>query len=60
PVGKSNYCSITTKALGKSCNNKDECRSKKCNKGKCVCKKNSDCPSGKTCKKKVTGANKCQ
>lgn len=59
-IGKKNYCSSTSKSLGRACKNKDECKSKKCNQSKCVCNKNSDCPKHKTCKKKALGANVCR
>lgn len=58
-LGK-NYCDSTTKGLGDSCSKDNQCRSDKCQGGNCVCKKDSDCPDRKKCKKPVIGANHCE
>jgi Cys-rich repeat protein len=59
PVTGANYCSSTTLALGASCSRDSQCRSDKCQDRECVCKKDSDCPSGQMCKKPVIGKNRC-
>ncbi len=60
PVGKKNYCEDTSKPLGASCNKNSQCRSDKCEKNTCVCKKNSDCPTGQRCKTPIGKANYCK
>lgn len=45
-------------ALGESCSKNKQCGSGKCNRGECVCKKNSDCGDGFRCKKRI-GKNYC-
>lgn len=60
PIGKANYCSPTSKGLGQSCSKNSQCKSNKCEKDTCVCKNNSDCPSGQKCKTPIGKANYCK
>ena len=60
PAAAKNFCASTSLALGESCGRDDECRSNQCEGGVCVCRHDSDCPSGQVCKTPVTGKNFCQ
>lgn len=60
PVGAQNYCESTTLGLGATCRRDSQCRSDKCEGGECVCRKDSDCPSGQKCKTPVFGQNRCE
>lgn len=48
------------KPLGTSCSKDGQCKSGKCQSGECTCKKNTDCPGKKKCKKPLVGKNKCK
>ncbi len=60
PAAGKNFCSSTSLAVGESCGRDDECRSNQCEGGVCVCRHDSDCPSGQVCKTPVTGKNSCE
>ena len=60
PAAAKNFCASTSRDLGESCGRDDECRSNQCEQGKCVCRHDSDCPSGQVCKTPVTGSNSCE
>jgi hypothetical protein len=60
PIGKPSYCASTSKALGTSCQKDSECRSDKCEKDVCVCRTDSDCPTGQACYTPITGQNHCE
>ncbi len=60
PVTKKNYCESTSKPLGASCSKNSQCSSDKCEKGECVCTKNTDCPGSQKCKTPVTKKNYCK
>ena len=47
-------------ALGASCSKESQCNSAKCKDGKCVCKRDSDCGSGRKCKEPVFGTPHCE
>lgn len=59
-----NYCKPTGgpgtpgRPLGSFCLHGGQCASGRCEWGKCVCNRNSDCGSGKRCKRRI-GRNKC-
>lgn len=59
-LGLNRCLADATKSLGESCIKDKECQSNSCQKDKCVCKKDSDCGSGKKCKKPITGPNRCE
>lgn len=44
--------------LGEYCSKNNQCGSGKCNRGECVCARNSDCGDGFRCKKRI-GKNYC-
>lgn len=60
PVAGKNFCSSTFLAPGQSCDRDAECRSNQCEDGVCVCRHDSDCPSGQICKTPITGKNFCE
>ncbi len=60
PVGAPNFCRSTSLALGASCTRDDECRSNQCEGNVCVCRHDSDCPSGQVCRTPITGSNRCE
>jgi Cys-rich repeat protein len=60
PAAAKNFCSSTSRALGESCGRDDQCRSNQCEDEVCVCRHDSDCPSGQVCKTPVTGKNSCE
>ncbi len=57
PIG--NCGLLGTVAVGDQCYKNKECRSGKCEKDKCVCKSDGDCPNGQACFTPVTKANYC-
>jgi hypothetical protein len=59
PVTKANYCASTSKPLGAACSKNGQCASDKCEKDRCVCKANGDCPNGQACFTPVGKANYC-
>lgn len=48
------------RALDEACSTDGQCASTKCQSGKCVCTEDSQCGSGRKCKKPVVGANHCE
>lgn len=60
PAAAKNFCSSTFLAVGQSCDRDDECRSNQCEDDVCVCRHDSDCPSGQVCKTPITGKNFCE
>jgi Cys-rich repeat protein len=60
PAAAKNFCASTSRAVGESCDRDDECRSNQCEDGECVCRHDSDCPSGQVCKTPITGKNSCE
>ncbi len=48
-----------TQGLNQSCIKDKECRSGKCEKDRCVCKSDGDCPSGQACYTPIGKANYC-
>jgi len=52
------------KTLGESCSNKRQCKSDRCNLGKCVesdeCQNNADCGAGKYCSDPIAGQRTCK
>ncbi len=60
PVGAKNFCGSTSLEVGATCRRDDECRSNHCEHDKCVCRHDSDCPSGKVCRTPITGSNFCE
>ncbi|MEZ5727297.1 MAG: hypothetical protein R3E48_04345 [Burkholderiaceae bacterium] len=49
-------------AIGKSCGVDDQCKTGKCQKGKCVCKRDADCGNASqwNCKKPIGKTNYCK
>lgn len=60
PAAAPNFCSSTSRDVGAACDRDDQCRSNQCEDDVCVCRHDSDCPSGKVCKTPVTGKNFCE
>jgi Cys-rich repeat protein len=60
PVAGRNFCSSTSLALGAACTRDDQCRSNQCEGDVCVCRHDTDCPSGQVCRTPITGANRCE
>lgn len=60
PASARNYCSSTSRPVGAACTRDDQCRSNQCEQDFCVCRHDSDCPSGQICRTPVTGANRCE
>ncbi len=60
PATAKNFCAATALPLGASCNREDECLSNQCEGGVCVCRHDSDCPSGQVCRTPITGSNFCE
>lgn len=58
-VGK-NFCSRTDLAIGAACTRESECRSDHCEGGRCVCRRDGDCPTGQVCRSPITGPNRCE
>ena len=55
-----NFCGSSALPVGASCSREDQCLSNQCEGGKCVCRHDSDCPSGQECKTPITGSNHCE
>lgn len=60
PIAGRNYCSVVSKGLNSACNRDDECLSNQCENRICVCRHDSDCPNGQTCRTPITGSNRCE
>ena len=60
PATAKNFCASTSLALGASCGRDDECLSNQCENDVCVCRHDSDCPSGQVCRTPITGSNRCE
>jgi hypothetical protein len=58
-VGR-NFCSRTDLAIGAACTREAECRSDHCEGGRCVCRRDGDCPLGQVCRTPITGQNFCE
>ena len=58
-VGR-NYCSNASLALNAACTRDDQCRSNQCENKTCVCRHDTDCATGQTCRTPITGANRCE
>lgn len=60
-----NYCSATSLPLGHPCRKNSQCLSGKCESDltatgqRCVCSRDSDCPSGQECFRPLFGPNFC-
>jgi len=51
---------VSRRAMGASCSKDDQCNTGKCEKGECVCDKDSDCSGTAKCKKPLGGINQCR
>lgn len=60
PIGARNYCSSTSLPLNAACTRDDQCRSNQCEDDVCVCRHDSDCPAGQSCRTPITGRNSCE
>ncbi len=54
-----NFCGSSALPVGAACTREDECLSNQCERGRCVCRHDSDCPRGQECKTPITGSNTC-
>ena len=46
--------------IGAVCCMDAQCGSNKCEKDRCVCRQDSDCPRNQKCKTPITGQNHCE
>ena len=60
PALGANSCLRTDLALGAACTREAECRSDHCEGGRCVCRRDGDCPTGQVCRTPITGPNRCE
>jgi hypothetical protein len=60
PATARNYCSNVAAPIGSACSRADQCLSNQCENQTCVCRHDSDCPSGQTCRTPITGSNRCE
>jgi hypothetical protein len=63
PITGANTCEPGTDgtlAIGAVCQRDAQCKSTQCEGDRCVCRSDSDCPTGQSCFTPVTGANFCQ
>jgi hypothetical protein len=63
PVTGANRCEAGTDgtlAIGAVCQQDNQCKSGQCEGDHCVCRSDTDCPTGQSCFTPITGANFCQ
>lgn len=60
PITAQNICRPVFLPLGAACARNSQCSSNKCERDRCVCRTNDDCPAGQVCKTPITGANRCE
>jgi len=60
PATARNYCSNVSLPIGATCTREDQCLSNQCENQTCVCRHDSDCPTGQTCRTPITGSNRCE
>lgn len=62
PITGQNFCEAGDDgnlALNASCTRDDQCKSGRCEGDRCVCRSDTDCPTGQSCYTPVTRANYC-
>jgi Cys-rich repeat protein len=60
PVTARNYCASTSLPINAACTADAQCLSDQCEGDVCVCRHDSDCPTGQVCRTPVTGRNFCE
>ena len=47
-------------SMGATCCMDAQCKTNRCEKDRCVCRQDDDCPRGQKCKTPITGQNHCE